>query len=68
MKKTKIIYSSIVIVSLLAVAFYWYQWRPAQIRKGCVKEILELGQGKNLSAYDLSVALDYCLIKRGLEK
>jgi len=58
----------IIIVVVISSAFYWYEWRPSQIRKECVQQILESAKGKNLSAYELQTGLDFCLTRHGLEK
>ena len=41
MNKKIIIISSILIILILAGAFYWFQWRPTQIRKNCYAEAKE---------------------------
>lgn len=39
--KKLIIVSSITILILGGLAFYWYEWRPASIRKDCYSESRE---------------------------
>jgi len=49
---------SIAILIVLGLAFYWFQWRPTQIRKQCGEE-------------NIHRAMDYyerCLHIKGLEK
>jgi len=59
-----------IIIVILAIGgiFYWFQWRPSEIRKECAKNLLEVAKGKNLSADDLKLGLDYCLKSHGLSK
>mgnify|MGYP001585033674 FL=1 len=56
----------IIIVLLLVGMFYWFQWRPAQIRKECGVELVS-------SYYDEEIErgnarYKECIIKHGLEK
>lgn len=59
----------IFLLVVLSSSFYWYEWRPAQIRKDCVKKITKHAQELNLHAYeDFEFVLNYCLKLRGLSK
>jgi hypothetical protein len=66
----------IVIVLVIAGFFYWYEWRPTQIRKECAISILEKGDKFNheqfLAKYGVQEAKDNlyknCLKEHGLEK
>lgn len=37
-KSIKIIHG-LVILAILGFAFYWYEWRPTQIRKDCINYV-----------------------------
>ncbi len=57
---------------VLVVAFYWYEWRPSQIKKECYK-VAEVKANVNaflLHEYDVKKESDYyyknCLIEKGL--
>ena len=54
----------IIILAILGGAFYWFQWRPSQIRKECYDRIPDFK--KEYGTYEK----DYkqCLIEHGLEK
>jgi hypothetical protein len=39
MKKTLIITISIIVVVLASGAFYWFSWRPSQIRSTCQSQV-----------------------------
>jgi len=70
----------VIIAALLGGVFYWFQWRPAQIRKECNQKTIEpmLNQFKSgdtvsfeqSNALSNMVQLFYksCLYKYGLEK
>lgn len=60
---------------MIVGAFYWYEWRPIQIRKSCQEKIEK--QDKELFANVVKSrimgvkegdAYDFCLRKSGLEK
>jgi len=59
-------YKGIIIVVLVIIlgAFYWYSYRPTQIRKECAKYLTGFGavgfSGEN--------KYDKCLLENGLEK
>ena len=46
----------LIILAILGGVFYWYEWRPTQIRKGCA-------QWNNYEPM-----YEECLHKEGLEK
>jgi len=45
----------IIILAILGGAFYWFQWRPSQIRKECSRD-------------NIGVLYENCLHEHGLEK
>lgn len=74
--KSKIILI-VVILAVLGGAFYWFQWRPSEIRKECAKSSELSGfTGLGLSKYlpenqkQEIVESEYknCLREHGLEK
>lgn len=57
--KEKIILILIILIFIsLGVAFYWYEWRPAQIRKEC-------GQSDDAV---IPAFYQKCLHEKGIEK
>ncbi len=57
--KEKIILILIILIFItLGVAFYWYEWRPAQIRKECGGIATQL----------FPASYQNCLHQRGIEK
>jgi hypothetical protein len=56
------IFIPLVIMSLFAVAFYWFQWRPSEVRKKCANEIVNTsGQRIKNNKYR------ECLLKEGMK-
>lgn len=68
---------TIILLLIIAFAFYWYEWRPSQIIKECYhkiydnkaldfsafkEEFTKSGKQKNESEYE------NCLLEKGLEK
>lgn len=60
LKENKLIV--ILLIIILGFAFYWYEWRPAQIRKECARKSSQFGGGFLEQQYKS------CLVKQGLEK
>lgn len=48
--------------------FYWYEWRPSQIRKECGIKVSEMVNKSKFSFSEVLLSLDFCLKKKGLEK
>ena len=78
MKQTLIIILpiSVVLVIILSVGFYWFQLRPAQIRKECIK-VANNEEGFNQEKFVAKqLGKEYfnqsrynnCLLEHGLEK
>lgn len=64
-------YYTLIAITLifLGFAFYWFQLRPAQIRKDCSKLLTSRGGGlSNAGLPSGKNAYDYCLLRNGLEK
>lgn len=67
----------LIIVAILGIGFYWYQWRPAEIRKECIglypkafEEYFDnskLGMLSNFTNKDIE-NYEKCLRERGLDK
>ena len=61
----------IFILIIIGGAFYWFQWRPSQIRKECFQEVLR-DVGGNIDVIGTSGVFqnryNACLAKNGLEK
>jgi len=41
MKKHELTILGLIVISCLVFAFYWYEWRPAEIRKSCHNKAVE---------------------------
>lgn len=59
-----IIISALLLIIIGVGCFYWYEYRPSQIRKGCSKELRETE--RSLEARELFYKT--CLREKGLEK
>jgi hypothetical protein len=61
--------TALLLIIICAGWFYWYEWRPSQIRNKCNKEALETSlaiKGATFDIYDFSYKA--CLRQMGLEK
>jgi hypothetical protein len=52
--------------------FYWFQWRPSEIRKNCLSQAKEYAQKRRAEGKDLSNALGnslyrLCLVEQGMK-
>lgn len=57
-----------IVLFLIMGWFYWFQWRPAQIRKGCMSKIQENAQsGIKYTMSSMTVFYRMCLTKQGLK-
>lgn len=62
------------ILFLLSLAFYWYEWRPIKINKECVKSFQEIVKKNNNIDFNLEninafrFYYDFCLWGKGLKK
>jgi hypothetical protein len=63
----------VVLAVVLIVLFYWFQWRPAEIRKECSKYTsanIKVGNGGNVDIDEFIKGNDFiykeCLRMRGL--
>ena len=68
--KKKIILGTIILL-IFGGAFYWFQWRPTQIRKECSKYDSEkvIESGRYISIFDRAKkTYEACLREHGLEK
>ncbi len=60
----------IIVILIIGGVFYWFQWRPGQIRKECNIRALKSGIESKLSGGSGGYDLFYrsCLRDKGLEK
>ncbi len=61
----------IFIIIIIAGAFYWFEYRPSEIRKECVKKLTELNDNNtNLTGdwTDLEFFYKSCIRARGLKE
>ncbi|MCX6718256.1 MAG: hypothetical protein NTY81_01470 [Candidatus Staskawiczbacteria bacterium] len=58
----------VLIITIVSSAFYWFQWRPAQIRKECGVSVSKIANENKLSPSEGSTLLNFCIKKHGLEK
>ncbi len=70
LKNTRII-TAVGVLVVLAFGFYWFQWRPAQIKKDCVAKMFDSGMlkgEKDISTFTQEYDIGYkiCLQKHGL--
>jgi len=52
-------------LGIAGFAFYWYEWRPTQIRKKCFKEVISIEMG-GLSQKEFNFEFQRCLHAKGL--
>jgi len=67
----KILIKIICVLSTLALwggVFYWFEYRPAEIRKACVNKIKKIGAENNLTVLEANGLFDLCIKSKGLEK
>ena len=74
--KKPIYFITIILLLVIFFAFYWYEWRPSQIRKECYYKVYD--KALNLSAFgeeavksreqENKFKYKNCLIEKGLEK
>ncbi len=51
---------------LIAGWFYWFQWRPSEIRKECFKNISAKSGPENWTDSETNNYYRICLVKKGL--
>ena len=75
MNKKTIIISSILIILISGGAFYWFQWRPTEIKKECFRrsdEVKNLMIKAQKSGEQIDYTVNYiyknCLRENGIEK
>jgi len=65
MKSKLIIFGTIVL--LLVGWFYWFQYRPSQIKKGCVQYLKDkISSGSVTNKTNAQFTYDFCLHNKGL--
>lgn len=55
----------IIILLTISLAFYWFEWRPSEIKKQCVEKLLK-GEASDFSVSEFNTAIDICLKKYGI--
>jgi len=59
----------IILIICIGGAFYWYEWRPNQIRKECADVLLQwIQKNPDVAPSKVSEFLNLCLMKHGLEQ
>ena len=53
------------ITFLVIALFYWYEWRPSQIRAECAEYTKEKVKGKNVRAEEVELVYELCLHTHG---
>lgn len=66
MKKNKIILA-LLFLALVMFLFYWFQWRPIEIRKECGLKIFEQGKKEQWEAWKTNNRYRVCLIQKGMK-
>ena len=57
----------VLLILVIAGAFYWYEWRPSQAYKFCTKKQLEsIKQNKYQSIENLKFLYSICLSNKGI--
>lgn len=65
-------YIILVLLAILGLAFYWYEWRPTQIKKDCYniarEKAIEKGAREDKKFYkdDYDTYYKWCLEQKGL--
>lgn len=68
----KIIIPTVLLSTTLLFLFYWFQWRPSEIRKECFKYAVDKaikdsgGNDGTFKDEDYEFRLKYCLQREGL--
>lgn len=66
MKKPVIILIALSLILGIGL-FYWFQWRPSEIRKECGKQTIEDSKKENWNAWTINARYRGCLILKGAE-
>lgn len=56
----------ILIITLVAGWFYWFQWRPAQASKECIEKLRTVSQDTELRGEDIDVVFSICMREKGI--
>lgn len=57
-----------ILLSLFIGWFYWFQWRPVQIRKDCMLKLKKFSKENNIyTPKSTTVFYRMCLIEQGLK-
>lgn len=68
MKKAYIILFIILVLALVGGSFYWYEYRPSQIRKECTEKVynMEIFRGRPYVVTTQTRTYNQCLHEKGL--
>ena len=59
----------LVILGLVGGWFYWYQWRPVQIRKECLEEVNKrIDEPGEISVKKAENVYGFCLMEHGMKR
>ena len=70
LKENKIkLLMSLIILGFIGGWFFWFQWRPTQIRKKCVNITREKVKGNSdISTTGINLIYNFCLRENGIER
>jgi len=57
----------VILIVFVSSIFYWYEWRPSQIRIECWEKVKTVGSNAKLSVLDTERLLNICLVGEGLK-
>ena len=54
-------------LSIVAAFFYWFQWRPTQIKRECSQKVSTAAKKTiNVTFQEMNGAYEFCLHEKGL--
>lgn len=62
---------ALMIILIIGLWFYWFQWRPTEIRKECINKLTEIVKENKLSgvtASNVDSFFKICIRKKGLKE
>ena len=66
---TSKLFIGILTLIILSSLFYWFEWRPSQIRKECYENTkIKFNDSGRVQIQTVDTYYEYCLRKNGLEK
>lgn len=68
LKRPKVLFA-LILLAILGLAFYWYEWRPNEIRKDCATHARQDASGLGAPTRELRKDLyGFCILEQGLEE